>query len=300
MNGKVLISNKEYTFVKDYRDNEKLREGLNDLTDKIYGFNFKEWYEAGYWGKGYVPYSLLDGDKLIANASVNIMEMNVLGKKKNYIQIGTVMTDDEYRKRGLSRYLIEKIISEYKEKSDCIYLSANDTVLNFYPKFGFEKVNEYQYSISKAKEATNINNRKLNMDNEEDKKILESILNNSIVNSKLYVEDNKNLIMFYCLGFLKECIYYIKEYNAIAICEYEDDVLNINDMLCDRDFDLDKVINALMDSKTKKVNLGFTPINTNGYEKSMLDDDNDTLFILKDTENVFRNNYLMFPVLSHA
>ena len=300
MNGKVLISNKEYTFVKDYRDNEKLREGLNDLTDKIYGFNFKEWYEAGYWGKGYVPYSLLDEDKLIANASVNIMEMNVLGKKKNYIQIGTVMTDDEYRKRGLSRYLIEKIISEYKEKSDCIYLSANDTVLNFYPKFGFEKVKEYQYSISKAKEATNINNRKLNMDNEEDKKILESILNNSIVNSKLYVEDNKNLIMFYCLGFLKECIYYIKEYNAIAICEYEDDVLNINDMLCDRDFDLDKVINALMDSKTKKVNLGFTPINTNGYEKSMLDDDNDTLFILKDTENVFRNNYLMFPVLSHA
>ena len=55
--------------------------------------------------------------------------MNVLGKKKNYIQIGTVMTDNEYRNKGLSRYLIEKIISEYKEKSDCIYLSANDTVL---------------------------------------------------------------------------------------------------------------------------------------------------------------------------
>ena len=122
MNEKVLINNKEYTFVKDYRDDKNLRTRLNDLTDKTYGFNFKEWYEAGYWEEGYIPYSLLDGDKLIANASVSIMKMNVLGKKKNYIQIGTVMTDNEYRNKGLSRYLIEKIISEYKEKSDCIYL----------------------------------------------------------------------------------------------------------------------------------------------------------------------------------
>ena len=140
MNEKVLINNKEYTFVKDYRDDKNLRTRLNDLTDKTYGFNFKEWYEAGYWEEVYIPYSLLDGDKLIANASVSIMKMNVLGKKKNYIQIGTVMTDNEYRNKGLSRYLIEKIISEYKEKSDCIYLSANDTVLNFYPKFGFKKL----------------------------------------------------------------------------------------------------------------------------------------------------------------
>ena len=253
MNEKVLINNKEYTFVKDYRDDKNLRTRLNDLTDKTYGFNFKEWYEAGYWEEVYIPYSLLDGDKLIANASVSIMKMNVLGKKKNYIQIGTVMT-----------------------------------------------VNEYKYSISKIKEATNIKKRKLNIDNKEDKKILESILDNSIVNSKLYVEDNKNLIMFYCLGFLKECIYYIKEYNSVAICEYEEDVLNINGIFCDRNFDLDKVINVLMDSKTKKVNLGFTPIDTNGYEKSILTDDNNTLFILKDTENIFRENYLMFPVLSHA
>lgn len=300
MSEKVLINNKEYTYVNNYKDNEELREGLNKLTEKTYGFNFKSWYEAGYWGEEYIPYSLLDGEKLVANASVSIMKMNVLGKKKNYIQIGTVMTDYEYRNKGLSRHLIEKIIDEYKEKYDCIYLSANDTVLNFYPKFGFEKVNEYQYSINKAKNVTNIRTRKLNINNVEDKELLESIINNNIVNSKLYVYDNKNLIMFYCLGFLKECIYYIKEYNVIAICEYEDDVLNINDILCDRKYDLDKVINVLIDSKTKIVNLGFTPNDTDGYEKNMLTGDNDTLFVLKDKENIFKSNYLMFPILSHA
>ena len=56
MNEKVLINNKEYTFVKDYRDDKNLRTRLNDLTDKTYGFNFKEWYEAGYWEEVYIPF----------------------------------------------------------------------------------------------------------------------------------------------------------------------------------------------------------------------------------------------------
>ena len=41
MNEKVLINNKEYTFVKDYRDDKNLRTRLNDLTDKNYLFKFK-------------------------------------------------------------------------------------------------------------------------------------------------------------------------------------------------------------------------------------------------------------------
>lgn len=300
MREKVLINNKEYIYVKNYRDNEELREGLNKLTEKTYGFNFRKWYESGYWGEGYIPYSLVDDNKLIANVSVSTMKVNVLGENKNYIQIGTVMTEEAYRNQGLSRFLIEKVLNDWEEKCDCIYLFANDTVLDFYPKFGFEKVNEYQYSISRVKEDNNITANKLNIDNYEEKQLLESIIKNNIVNSKLYVEENKNLIMFYCLGFLKECIYYIKEYNVIAICEYEDYTLNINDIFCDRKIDLDKVINILIDNRTKRVNLGFTPIDIDGYEKNMLYDDNDTLFVLKDKENIFKNNYLMFPILSHA
>ena len=108
---KVLINNKEYIYVKDYRDNEKLREGLNNLTEQTYGFNFRKWYEAGYWGKAYIPYSLLDGDKLVANVSVSIMKINILEEEKNYIQIGTVMTDERYRNQGLARFLTEKFLS---------------------------------------------------------------------------------------------------------------------------------------------------------------------------------------------
>ena len=300
MSEKVLINSHEYTYVKDYRDNESLREGLNKLTEKTYGFNFRKWYEEGYWGKGYIPYSLLDGNKLVANVSVSIMKINILGEEKNYIQIGTVMTDEEYRNQGLSRFLIEKVLSEWENKCDCIYLFANDTVLDFYPKFGFERVYEYQYLIKKNKEKSNEKVKKINIDDNNDKGLLENIINNSIQISKLHVKENKNLIMFYCLGFLKDNIYYIENYNAIAICEYNGEELLIQDIFMDKEIDLNIVINSLMNEETKVIRLGFTPINIEGYNKELLNDDNDALYIKSKNESIFNNENIMFPTLSHA
>lgn len=300
MSEKVLINSHEYTYVKDYRDNESLREGLNKLTEKTYGFNFRKWYEAGYWGNGYIPYSLLDDDKLVANVSVSIMKINILGEEKNYIQIGTVMTDEEYRNQGLSRFLIEKVLSEWENKCDCIYLFANDTVLDFYPKFGFKRVYEYQYLIKKNKIKDSEKVRKINIDDNNDKGLLENIIINSIQISKLHVKENKNLIMFYCLGFLKDNIYYIENYNAIAICEYDGEELFIEDVFMDKEIDLNIVINSLMSKETKLIRLGFTPINIEGYNKELLNDDNDALYINSKNENIFNNENIMFPTLSHA
>ena len=300
MSEKVLIDGDEYIYVKDYRDNERLREGLNNLTEKTYGFNFRRWYESGYWGKEYIPYSLLDDDKLVANISVSIMKINILGEEKNYIQIGTVMTDEEYRNQGLSRFLMEKVLSEWENKCDCIYLFANDTVLDFYPKFAFERVYEYQYSIKKNKGKGSEKVRKINIDDNNDKGLLENIISNSIQISKLYVKENKNLIMFYCLDFLKDNIYYIEDYNAIAICEYDGEELFIEDVFIDKEIDLNIVINSLMNKETKVIRLGFTPINIEGYNKELLNDDNDALYIKSKNESIFNNENIMFPILSHA
>ena len=300
MSEKVLIDGDEYIYVKDYRDNERLREGLNNLTEKTYGFNFRRWYESGYWGKEYIPYSLLDDDKLVANVSVSIMKINILGEEKNYIQIGTVMTDEEYRNQGLSRFLMEEVLHEWENKCDCIYLFANDTVLDFYPKFGFERVYEYQCSQKKKKETSNEKIRKINIDDNNDKGLLENIINNSIQISKLYVKENKNLIMFYCLDFLKDNIYYIENYNAIAICEYNGEELFIQDVFMDKEIDLNIIINSLISKETKLIRLGFTPINIEGYSKELLNDDNDALYINSKNENIFNNENIMFPTLSHA
>ena len=84
---KVLINNKEYIYVKDYRDNDKLRESLNDLTEATFQFNFKGWYASGYWRDKYIPYSIVCNDRVIANVSVNITDFMWDGVRHKFVQL---------------------------------------------------------------------------------------------------------------------------------------------------------------------------------------------------------------------
>ena len=142
---KVTLNNKEYTFLIQYQKEEKYRAAFNALAKKVFGISFEEWYAAGYWNEKYIPYTLFDGEHAVANISVNIMDFEVCGEKERYIQIGTVMTDENYRNQNLSRFLMEKVMEEWGSKCKFVYLYANKSVLGFYPKFGFYQVKEYEY-----------------------------------------------------------------------------------------------------------------------------------------------------------
>ncbi|MBU3210545.1 GNAT family N-acetyltransferase [Clostridium algidicarnis] len=296
----LLINDKKYIYRCNYKDDIVLRNSFNSLTEKTYGFNFKQWYEDGYWKEKYIPYSLLDGDKVVSNVSVNIIDFLILGEQKRFVQIGTVMTDEEYRGQGLSRALMEVVLKEWEDKCDLLYLFANDSVLNFYPKFGFEQCNEYQYSINKIKVEKSEKIRKMIMDNDKDREAVYNIACNTIPISKVSMKSNISLIMFYCTYFMKDSIYYLEDYDAVVICDLNEDVLSVKDVFATKEIELDKIINAMMSEKTKKIVLGFTPNDISCYEKSLVNEEDTTLFIKMGKDNPFKKGDLMFPILSHA
>ncbi|MFR5071026.1 MAG: GNAT family N-acetyltransferase [Bianqueaceae bacterium] len=154
--------------IKQIKDDPQLRDSFNGLAMKTFGLSFSEWWRRGYWTDSYIPYVFVDGGKVVANASVNLMDLMWHGQPKRYIQIGTVMTDAAYRHQGLSRTLLQEIIGDWADKSDALYLFANDTVLDFYPKFGFQRGNT---STARPPTATR-NGRKLDMETEADRQIL--------------------------------------------------------------------------------------------------------------------------------
>ena len=137
----------KYKLVKQVKDDETLRKSFIDLAIKVFNLSFEDWYENGFWTDKYIPYALIADNRVVANASVNIMDMIWNGAPKRYIQIGTVMASPEYRNNGLSAQLIKQIISDWENKCNSIFLFANSTVLNFYPKFGFIPEKEYQYTL---------------------------------------------------------------------------------------------------------------------------------------------------------
>ena len=103
-------------FIFDYMENHTLRYKLNTLTQKIYGFDFENWMAGGYFEGDYIPYSFMQDGKILANVSVNRMHFIQKGVPKYYIQLGTVMTDEAFRKQGLAKKLVEHILKEYEDK----------------------------------------------------------------------------------------------------------------------------------------------------------------------------------------
>lgn len=83
--------------IKQIKDDPQLRDSFNGLAMKTFGLSFSEWWRRGYWTDSYIPYVFVDGGKVVANASVNLMDLMWHGQPKRYIQIGTVMTDAAYR-----------------------------------------------------------------------------------------------------------------------------------------------------------------------------------------------------------
>lgn len=280
------------------RDNCKLRKSFIELAIKTFDLSFEEWYQSGYWTDNYIPYAILDGEKIIANASVNIIDTVWNNLPKRYIQIGTVMTDTQYRNRGLSRRLIEQILNDWQDKCDAIYLFANNTVLDFYPKFGFEKAIEYQCSMSVT--AKSLKLKKLNMSNDADRMFLKKYYAKSNPFSALPMMDNYGLLMFYCVSFMKDCIFYCEAFDAVVIAKQSKDSLMCFDIYCDEHQSLHDIISAVSSKGTANAILGFTPKDTTGCAITPIHSEDDTLFVLADKDNIFAQNKVMFPSLSHA
>ena len=289
----IKINNEEYEFVKDYRNDEELRKEYNNLTEKTFCFNFENWYKSRYWNEKHIPYSLRINNKIVSNVSVNLFEFIMEGTLKRAIQIGTVMTEKNYRKKGLNKYIMERILKEWEKKCDFIYLFGSDSVLNYYPKFGFKEGKEYKCSKKVSYKENNYKVRKLNMKDNTDKNLLYDKAKEGNKFSKVSVKGNEDLTMFYCIGFMENNIYYIEEFDAIIVAEYEDENLYIQEIYGGND--LKDIIEALLRKETKKVIFGFTPLEECDIEPLKKEDC--TLFI---KGNIQYSGKFMFPVLSHT
>ncbi|STS80831.1 putative GNAT-family acetyltransferase [Klebsiella pneumoniae] len=152
------------------------------------------------------PYAFVERNKVIANASANIIDLRWQGEPRRYIQIGTVMTEPDHRNKGLAGQLIHHILQDWQQEADAFFLFANPTTVDFYPKFGFTRSEEYQYIMPVSPRAGDF--RKLDMDSPDDVALLRHYYEKSNPFSPLRVEHNFGLLMFYCSAFMKHFVYY--------------------------------------------------------------------------------------------
>ena len=280
--------------IKHYRDNEELRRSFNALAEATFGLNFENWYQMGYWGDDYDPYSIVLDGKVVANVSLNRTDMVIDGVRKRLYQLGTVMTYPEYRNRGFIRAIMAEIEKDTAD-ADGVYLFGNDNVVEFYPKFGF--VPGKESICTKEVRQTGKNRMEMvKMDTQENRDRFAAAMKKSTFRTGCTMVDNPGLIFFYVAQFMRKCVFYSADLDAWAIAEQEEGELLLHNVFASGEVSLDDVIAAFGEA-VKRVVLGFSPEDPAGFTVEAYHEEDCNFFVKGD---VFGDKALRIPSLSHA
>ena len=286
--------------ITDYMRDDASRHMLNALTQKTFGFDFEHWVTNGYFEGDYIPYSFVQDSEIIANVSANRMQFMENGVTKNYIQLGTVMTDERFRKQGLAARLMKHVLSEYEGACDGIYLFGNLGALGFYEKLGFQTMNEYRYFVKKECLAFEKAEERFlpigEMETEIKEKYMKMVRNGAVQSS--FEQINRfGLQMFYTCWF--DNVYYAKDIDCFVVLDL-DERAALQSVICEKKVPLKEVLRRLDSSELQ---LGYTPAAedrelcvSEKYDGA----DDYRLFYRGEALRAIEREQLYFPELSHA
>lgn len=293
----TIINGRKYRFETKYQHNDTMRQSFDQLAQLCFdGLSLERWYQNGCWTENSVPYTLFDGERAVSNILIHRMEFLLDEKRRCFVQLGTVMTHPNYRGQGLLRFLMERVLHDWKDVCDGLFLYANETVLDFYPKFGFTQSVEWGAQKPVAPKKGNI--RMLNLAYPEDRALF--LRKSQIPNpfSALAVVGNST-IQFHCDYFLPHGVYYLEDFDAVAVAEREGNTLTCYDIFC-RGGSLDEILAVLAAPGTNSVKLGFSPNDASGFEMIPVSEGDEPFVIAKDKNGIFGGKKLRFPLLSHT
>lgn len=285
-------------WISDYMDKQDQRQMLNRLTRKTFWFDFESWYMGGYYEGDYIPHSFVENGEMLSNVSANRMTFLQNGVLRHYIQLGTVMTEENHRHQGLARSLMEQVLDIYRPSCDGIYLFGDLSALGFYEKMGFRMVNQYQYHLKAGLSLGNTAPGFRPLLPQEKPGYLDA-LRHSAVYAALDQVNKYSLHLFYTAGL--DNVFYDPELKCYVVLEREGEHLILQSVVCKKRYPLRTILSRL--GRFGELELGFAPLPEDAdlFEGVLFDGGQDyRLFCLGQKLSDIERQKLYFPLLSHA
>ncbi len=176
----------------------------------------------------YKALSFLQEDKAIANVAVFSLPLLVNGERINAAGIQSVMTHPNFRRQGLMKQLMSKMIEEIDKKCECTLLFTEKPEL--YTSYGFKVVQEYLMTIPYDKKDNNDSLlRELDYYMEEDRKLI-----HETIDSSQRLSNNFSTLNFHPSFYLNmynsewnEKLYYSEKLDALIVYEVDNEKLKL-------------------------------------------------------------------------
>jgi GNAT superfamily N-acetyltransferase len=227
---------------------------------EIFGLDFSFWEERGLWDESYVPYSLFDEKKVVANICVYPSTITVDGQACNGLELLTVATLPNWRGRGLQRELWDVIRREVVPHHDFVFLFT-ESAAGFYEKLGLKRQPEFFHRLTSPvlPSPDPIESRVLNPDHPEDYRILTTLAHDRVPVSRTLGWINPNLLLFMLIGPYREWLHYLPALDAILVIEPEGETLRIHDIIARSMPDLPSIEGFLARFRARQIDLLFSP-----------------------------------------
>jgi len=276
---------------KNNKNNPEYEAMFDNLIQEVFGFSFAPWLEEGLWDERYESYSIIENGVMLSNLCILKMEMIVRGEKVNAIQMGAVATRENQRGRGLSRKLMQHVLELYQ--STLIYLAANPSVADFYPKFGFKQAHFYTPEI---KAEINNNQVKIVKCEADDVEFITAIENRGCFSNELDCTNTQPTQMFHAIMEYEDDIYFLPDVDVVVIAKQEDNELFIADVIAKNPVSFEELKKFLPFNSVESVEFGFNPDWLGiSPEWTPMDMDED-LFFIKGNWNLPKQ--CIFPTMS--
>jgi GNAT superfamily N-acetyltransferase len=219
----------------------------------VFGFSFSPWLERKLWDERYESYSIIENGKMLSNVCIFKAELVVSGEIIRANRFGAIATRKDSRGRGLSRRFMEHVLSLYPGTPS--YLSANPSVIEFYPRFGFRQIQTHRPEI-----AIKINNAAKAVKLELDDPIFTDFLHGREIFSNIVdCKNTQTVQIFNLLMEYDEDIYFLPEPDVIVIAQQNENRLFLADVLAKKPIIFERIVQMLPFDGVETVEFGFCP-----------------------------------------
>jgi hypothetical protein len=266
----------EYKYASHYMDVEHQRDGLNTLSQDIWGITVLHGGETDY-----TPFSYFiesdSGSSTVANVCVGQFKCVVNGLSVNASMIQTVMTDAEHRKQGLIRNLFNPVQEHIADSTGRTFLTASKNMDVFYGKFGYKPfplIDHFKFTgdFSRSHEIREFRKVDLNIPMEYEAFVTMAEKRTPVSENFGFVEKNW-LLLWFCKYFHGDNIVYVPSLEAYLIYTLSDGILEFKDIVARKIPTLQQCLDSIDTREIHQIKVFFSPDLLGGFYESVEDDD---------------------------
>ena len=235
---------------KNDREYERMFDGL---INEVFGVSFAPWLAEKLWDERYESYSIIQDNEIVSNVCIYKTDVLVGGQTVRAHQLGAVATRENERGKGLSRIIMNHVLSIYPDTPAFLY--ANPSVTEYYPQFGFHRIETYCPGI--AAEICNPIDKTVTLTPKD--VLSDTFTGRSIFSSVIDDTNTQPIQAFHLLLDYTDCIYYLPDCGAIVVAEQESERLFIADVIAKLPLAFGALRKELPFTGIEYVEFGFCP-----------------------------------------